>query len=350
MYYRNYLDRLLTRRTVGVRGSRALCGVLCMFVFALMVGVSASCGVAFGGEFYEERRPIASGSAEALLLWRGPLPDRPLYFNSSDPSVVPLDAGDVPTSMAAGPRFRIDLSPSEEGGWEFNYFNIQAFSGGRNALSPAGDLEQDYIFGFLFPDVTAAQAVATSGIQSFELNRRKSLMGFDGDFLYGFRWVEWNDRLTVTDTTVTGTLTGSDLFIANTYDSLYGGQIGLDMLLLGDRKSAWIEGLGKAGVYYNHASQSSFADSISTSQIRRSTSAAADLTSFFGELGFTGCYRMTDNWTARLGFTMFWLGNGTAAADQFYANNLFSTQVESGINNGATVFLYGVNLGVQAAW
>ena len=306
--------------------------------------------MAIGDDVTEARRPIASGSVDALMLWRNGLPERPLYFNSSDPAVVPLNAGDVPSSMAAGPRFRIDLSPSGEGGWEFNYFTVQSFNGSRSAVSPSGDLEQDYIFGFLFPDVTAAQAVSSAGIQSFELNRRKSLSRFDGDFLYGFRWIEWTDRLTVTDTTVTGTLTGSDLFIANTYDSLYGGQIGLDMLLFGDKNVAWVEGLGKAGVYYNHASQSSYANSVSTSQIERSTSTAADLTSFFGEVGFTGCYKLTEHWTARLGFMMFWLGNGTAAADQLSINNLFSTQVETGIDNGATVFLYGINLGLEAAW
>jgi hypothetical protein len=296
------------------------------------------------------QRPAVSGSVESLLLWRGGLPDRPLYFDVASPSVVPLDAAMVNPSMAAGPRFRIDLSPSGDGAWEFNYFTVQNFGGSRSAVSPAGDLEQDNIFGFLFPDVTSAQAVSSAGIQSFELNRRERLEWFDGDFIYGFRWVEWNDRLAVSDTTVTGTLTGADLFIANTFDSLYGGQIGLDMLLFGNRDRAWIEGLGKAGVYYNNASQSSFVDSVSTDQIVRSTSASADLTSFFGELGFTGCVRLGEHWTARAGFTMFWLGNGTAAADQLSVNNLYSNTIVSGIKNGDTVFLYGLNLGLAAAW
>ena len=119
------------------------------------------------------QRPAVSGSVESLLLWRGGLPDRPLYFDVASPSVVPLDAAMVNPSMAAGPRFRIDLSPSGDGAWEFNYFTVQNFGGSRSAVSPAGDLEQDNIFGFLFPDVTSAQAVSSAGIQSFELNRRE---------------------------------------------------------------------------------------------------------------------------------------------------------------------------------
>ena len=110
------------------------------------------------------------------------------------------------------------------------------------------------------------------------------------------------------------------------------------------------EGVGKAGVYYDRAVQRSFVNSISTDQIIRSTAATADLTSFFGELGFTGCVRLTEHWVARTGFTMFWLGNGTAAADQFSANNLFSDDVVTGIDSGAGVFLYGVNLGLEASW
>jgi hypothetical protein len=47
---------------------------------------------------------------------------------------------------------------------------------------------------------------------------------------------------------------------------------------------------------------------------------------------------------------MFWLGNVAAAADQFLANNLFSREVVSRIDTGANVFLYGLNLGLEAGW
>lgn len=297
-------------------------------------------------------RPRATATVDALLLWRDGLPGRPLYLDINEPSVVALDAADITPGMAAGPRYRIDLSPSGDGAWEFNYFNVETFTGSRSIASSDGQsaFGQNNIFEYGLPDVISAEAASTSAIQSFELNRRASLARFDGDFLVGFRWVEWNDRLTIRDRTFSGTATGSDLFIANTFDSLYGAQMGLDMVLLGSRERAWVEGLGKAGIYYNNASQNSFAESISALRFTRSTSASADLTSFFGELGFTGCVRLSEHWTARAGFTMFWLANGTAAADQLSVNNLFSGEIESGIANGDTVFLYGLNLGLQAAW
>lgn len=298
-----------------------------------------------------DHRPVITGGVEALLLWRDGLPDRPLYFDSTDPAVVPLDAGGINPGMAAGPRYRIDWSPAGAGAIEFNYFNVQSFSGSRSVASPSAGLEQANIIGFLYPDVTSASAASSSGIKSFEVNRRRRLGGWEGDFLYGFRWVEWNDGLRITDTTVTGATTGSDLFTVNTTDSLYGGQAGLDLVLLGSRGDrAWVEGLGKAGIFYNRAVQHAFVDSVSTDQIVRSTAAAADLTSFFGELGFTGCVRLSENWVARTGFTMFWLGNVTAAADQLSANNLFADEIVSGIDTGASVFLYGINVGLEAAW
>ncbi len=58
----------------------------------------------------------------------------------------------------------------------------------------------------------------------------------------------------------------------------------------------------------------------------------------------------SDHWVARTGFTMFWLGNGTAATDQLSVNNLFSDDIVTGIDNGANVFLYGLNLGLEAGW
>jgi len=299
----------------------------------------------------ENPRPDVKVSVDALLLWRNSLSDRPLYFESTNPESVPLDTAGIGTSMAAGPRFRIDWNLFDDGGLEFNYFNVDSIGGSSSVQSPGGGLEQANIFGFRFPDVTSAVAAASSGIKSFELNHRHRLPVREGDFLYGFRWVQWNDGLRIQDTTISGLTTGTDLFTANTTDSLYGAQVGLDMVVLGSRSNLfWVEGIGKTGIYYNRAVQHSFADSVSTDQVTRSTAAAADLTSFFGELGFTGCVRISDHWVARTGLTMFWLGNVTAAGDQLSVNNLYSDKTVSGIDNGASVFLYGINLGLEASW
>jgi len=39
-----------------------------------------------------------------------------------------------------------------------------------------------------------------------------------------------------------------------------------------------------------------------------------------------------------------------AAADQLSANNLYSREIVSRIDTGANVFLYGLNLGLEAGW
>ncbi len=329
---------------------RSFGGLLPSLALSLLGLPQAASLAADGFPGPEDRRPALSGSVEALLLWRGGLPGRPLYFESADPGIVPLDAGGIATGMAAGPRYTIEWSRDGEHAIEFSYFNVGAFTGTRDVVSPGGDLEQADILGFRFPDVTSASAVSSSAIQSFEVNRRRPLARFDGDFLYGFRWVEWNDGLTIRDTTITGVQTGSDLFITDTVASLYGAQIGLDLVLLGTRERAWIEGLGKAGLYGGNAVQHSFVDSVSTDQITRSNAASAATTSFVGELGVTGCMRVSEHWVARTGFTMFWLGNVAAAADQLSVNNLYSREIVSRIDTGAGVFLYGVNVGLEAAW
>ena len=298
----------------------------------------------------DDERAAITGSVEALLLWRDGLPGRPLFFESANPASVPLDAGGIGTGMAAGPRYAIEWSRDGERALEVNYFTVGDFTGSRAVASPAAGLEQADILGFSFPDVIAAGAASAAAIQSFEVNRRLPLGRFDGDFLYGFRWVEWNDALGVVDVTETGAQTGVDLFLSETISSLYGAQVGLDLVLLGSRERAWVEGIGKAGVYGTTAVQNSFVESVSVSQITRSTAASVGTTSFMGELGFTGCLRLSDHWVARTGFTMFWLGNVAAAADQFSANNLFSQNVVSRIDTGANVFLYGVNLGLEAGW
>lgn len=320
---------------------------VCLPAVALCVMVAA----AVSANATETARPTWSGGVEALLLWRDGPAARPLYFESANRASVPLDAGGIATGMAAGPRFAIEWSANGTDAVEFNYFNVESFTGSRSVASPGGGLEQADILGFSFPDVTSATAASSAGIKSFEVNRRRALGRFDGDFLYGFRWVEWNERLAVTDTTLTGAGSGSDFFSAATVDSLYGAQIGLDLVLAGSRSGrAWVEGIGKAGIYYDRAVQNSFVDSVSTDQVVRSTATSADLTSFFGELGFTGCVRLSDHWVARTGFTMFWLGNLAEPAGQFSTTNLFSDEIRTGIATGASTFLYGLNLGLEASW
>lgn len=326
-------------------GRLLLTGLLCLFVTGH--AARAADWLPAGNA----ARPTVTGSVEALMLWRSPSPDRPLYFETANPANVPLDAGGIGTAMAAGPRYAIEWSGDGERAIEVNYFSVGDFTGSALATSPGGGLEQADILGFSFPDVTSATAASSAGIKSFEVNRRRALGRFDGDFLYGFRWVEWNERLAVTDTTLTGAGSGSDFFSAATVDSLYGAQIGLDLVLAGSRSGrAWVEGIGKAGIYYDRAVQNSFVDSVSTDQVVRSTATSADLTSFFGELGFTGCVRLSDHWVARTGFTMFWLGNLAEPAGQFSTTNLFSDEIRTGIATGASTFLYGLNLGLEASW
>lgn len=331
-----------TRKPARVRG-RTSGGIVIAITLAASIAPTATSAD-------EPARPTWAGGVDALLLWRSGLPDRPLYFEAADPASVPLDAGDIVTGMAAGPRYAIEWSPDGERALEVNYFNVGDFTGARSVGSPLGGLAQNDILGFEFPDVTAATAGSSAAIQSLELNFRRPLDRFDGDLIYGFRWVEWNDGLTVADTTVTGAGTGADLFMVDALSSLYGAQVGLDLVLLGSRERAWVEGVGKAGLYGTSVVQHSFAASVSTDQIVRDTAAAGAATSFMGELGFTGCLRLSDHWVARTGFTMFWLGNVAAAADQLSANNLFSDEIVSGLDTGADVFLYGLNLGLEAGW
>jgi len=316
-----------------------------------MLSVVGALFVAPSANAADASRPLWTGSVDALLLWRDGPASRPLYFESADPASVPLDAGGIATGMAAGPRFAIEWSRNGTDAVEFNYFNIQSFHGARSVDSPGGQLEQASILGFNFPDVTAATADASAGIKSFELNRRLNVTGWEGDFLYGFRWVEWSESLRISDTTLSGIQTGDDTFLTNTISSLYGAQVGLDLVLLGSRRNrAWIEGVGKAGVYYDNAVQNSFVNSVSVSQVTRGNTASVETTSFMGELGFTGCLRLSDHWVARSGFTMFWLGNVAAAADQLSVNDLYARDIVSGVATGADVFLYGLNLGLEASW
>jgi len=195
---------------------------------------------------------------DALMLWQGNIASRPLYTGA-------LDVNQAQTPMSVGTRYGVIFNVDECHAIEGNYFQVGTFNGTASPLV-AGPYTPNNLYG-LDGALAAAGAqidsgtVFTSGmIKSAELNGRQSTGG-PLTWLAGFRWVEWNSGMLlsqqvsaggVTTPATAGTITGNDL---------YGGQIGADLALWKTpRGPVTINGIGKAGVFYNNAFQRSAVD------------------------------------------------------------------------------------------
>ena len=302
--------------------------------------------------------PVWTGRADALLLWRDAPQSQPL-FDRVDPETlgpagVALNASDFQSGMAAGPRFALFRHTGDMGAIEFNYLRVQSFTSSRTLpeqqfgyydAAPRGL----YCCGTDIPR-DAASGTLTSSLQSAEVNRRFPTDGRLG-WLMGFRWVEWNDALGLTSLTTLVPPAYTNSYLSRTSNDLYGMQIGADSILFGLGRPFRIEGIGKAGVFYNDARQTSRFTTTEGAGRTLAIGTSVGQAAFVGELGVTGVYDITDWLSIRAGYTAFWLGGLALAPAQFGSNMLCPTNpIRGSTDTAGSVVVQGLSLGLEARW
>jgi hypothetical protein len=303
--------------------------------------------------------PTWIGQIDALMLWMGNIPSRPLYIDTTSGATA-IDANQLTPGLSAAPRYSIIYNRDQCRSIEVNYFSIWGFDA-RRQVGPVVNDQGDGALGLNVAglDLTAiafAQAETSASIQSFEVNVRKVEWEWVR-WITGFRWVELGQNLILTDVAYVAEppqVLGDQLEV-NTLNNLYGWQWGADAMLWNNGGRVRVNGIGKAGVYYNHQAlqNTRYAQFDEAGQIISSTAVAADkdTVSFFGEAGVTASVAIT-NWLSwRAGYTVFWI-EGIATP----ANQLSTTVIDPAQASSATTspyggaFLHGVNTGLEARW
>jgi hypothetical protein len=295
--------------------------------------------------------PTWEAQVDALFLWQGNLPSRPLFTDSATGATA-LDANQLYAPAAIAPRYSLTYNRDQCRAIEVNYFQVWGFNG-QELLGPQvdalgdGAFEQANLVNPPFNSVAGAHVTTSARIQSLEVNLRKTDGGMI-QWISGFRWLEWGQQLNIDDAIVQGgALVGGDIIDVNTLNSLYGWQWGGDMMLWNAGRWLRVNAIGKAGVYYNHqAAQNTYYNNFFNPA--NTLSGADDTVSFVGETGINASLALT-NWLSwRAGYTCFWLG-GVATPDR----QLGLTSVADGttsINTNGSVFLHGVTTGLEARW
>jgi hypothetical protein len=295
--------------------------------------------------------PTWEAQVDALFLWQGNLSSRPLFTDSATGATA-LDANQLYAPAAIAPRYSLTYNRDQCRAIEVNYFQVWGFNG-QELLGPQvdalgdGAFEQANLVNPPFNSVAGAHVTTSARIQSLEVNLRKTDGGMI-QWISGFRWLEWGQQLNIDDAIVQGgALVGGDIIDVNTLNSLYGWQWGGDMMLWNAGRWLRVNAIGKAGVYYNHqAAQNTYYNDYFDPEAN--FAGADDTVSFVGETGINASFALT-NWLSwRAGYTCFWLG-GVATPDR----QLGLTSVADGttsINTNGSVFLHGVNTGLEARW
>lgn len=297
---------------------------------------------------------------DAMLLWRNAPPSRPLFETSGSQSL--LNADDLESDMLVSPRVSLLRTDGCGNSAEISYIYAGNFYSERTLAAGAGGL-------FLSPpgiydnpprpiSYQTANAILLGRFQSVEANSRTAIGRGVTQFIAGFRWVQWQESF---DAFGSATNVGSpplsftDTFATDCINDLYGGQIGLDTLLLSTGWGWRLEGLVKAGAYYNNAVQTSSYTLVQTPgtpafrEVRVGGSPAGG--AFVGEVGLTGIIPIRRNLDLRIGYVGFWLESIAQPTEQLSGQVLTqSFEPEGSLDVAGRVVLQGLSLGLEGRW
>jgi|GEM_PF-3045822 hypothetical protein len=308
------------------------CGDACQDAFG-----DCFCGSG-GGACHSGCRPGSRWAiqADALVLWRNNFGNQPLLTGTN--GMVALDAGDVQTSAAAGPRIGVLRSLGCGRAIEGSYFNVGGIQGSTATDGVGAPYTPVGLADIAFADIEAAEYTTRGQIKSAELNYRWC-QGRRIIWLAGIRWVEWNEVATVDMRAV------NDNIQTRTGNDLYGGQLGC-RLRFWDLGKWQVGAVGKAGVFGNTAYQQTTA--LVDGEQFGPIGANDDAVAFFGEVGINSTLWL-NRWLAwRAGYNFFWLQGVATAAQQFPLNNYGSGTATIVVNDA--VFLQGFSTGLETRW
>ena len=297
--------------------------------------------------------------ADALLLWRNAPPSRPLYY-----TVVPgtdqlgptaLNANDLNSDVLVAPRLSLLRTDCDGHTFEATYLYAGNFYAEQTLPYVSGGYAKS-LPGIHF---NSANAELLGQLQSLEFNTRHCVWTDTCQFLMGARWLQWNETLQMSDSFSSPPnpgevpVTGNDLYDTQCFNNLWGGQIGLDTLLLGRPGTARVEGLVKAGAYYNAAGQNSTKKLFLNGKPYADQNAGADgpaACSFVGEVGLTAVLPICCNWDFRCGYFGLWLTNLAQPTRQYSGQNVDKFASVGTLDTAGSAILQGLSLGLEGRW
>jgi hypothetical protein len=304
--------------------------------------------------------PTWEAQVDALFLWQGNIPSRPLYVDTVTQAPV-LDVNQLQNRAAIAPRYAIIYNRDECRAIEANYFQVWGFNAARQVgpqlnADGNGAFQMNDLAGLSYDSIAGAQATSTAHIQSLEVNLRHRDGGII-TWISGFRWVEWGQSLGINDVQYQTTPQPEpdpplveqayDVFNVSTLNNLYGWQWGGDMMLWNSGRWLRINGVGKAGIYYNHqASQNTFYSDLNNPPV--AVAASKDVVSFVGETGVNCSWSITNWLSFRGGYSLFWLSGVATPARQLSLTDLAAGT--TAVNATGSVLIHGVTTGLEARW
>jgi len=285
-----------------------------------------------------------TGRAEAVMLWRSAPYSRELVRTGPAAGGTPvLNANQLESGMAAGPRIQLFRTDACGNAIEFGYLGAWNFQSNRVLSGTSINAFATDLIGSGNTSFQNGNVDLTSHIQTIEVNSRTPMAAGNVQFICGVRWLEWAESFSLN--TTSGPIF-TDNWSSRTVNNLYGGQIGIDALLY---SNSWlhVESVLKGGAYWNDALSRQIyqANGVGTEVSAYDTPSPA---AFVGELGFTGVLPLTSHLDFRFGYLVFWL-QGIAQPTRQLSLPVSTTGDPLVLQDGGTV-VQGLTLGLEGHW
>jgi hypothetical protein len=299
--------------------------------------------------------PTWQVQVDALFFWQGNIPSRPLFVDTVTQQTA-LDANQLQNRAAIAPRYAVIYNRDDCRAVEVNYFAAWGFNAVQElghpefpVLDPSGDgaLSTVGLLGTQIDGVGLVRATSSAHIKSFEANLRSRQDGGFIQWISGFRWLEWGQGLAIQDALYSGGApVAFDSFDVSTLNSLYGWQLGGDATLWNAGRWVRINGVGKAGLYYNQAVQNSAYFNGFDPPVGYADS--KDVAAFVGETGVNASIALTKWLSWRAGYSFFWLSGVATPARQLNQTDVLNGT--TAVNATGSVFLQAATTGLEARW
>ena len=285
-----------------------------------------------------------TGRADAVMLWRSAPYSRELVVTGPAAGGTPvLNANQLESGMAAGPRIQLFRTDACGNAIEFGYLGAWSFQSERVLSGTTVAAFETDLIGSGDTSFQNGNVDLTSHIQTIEVNSRVPMGAGNVQFICGVRWLEWAESFSLN--TTSGPIF-NDNWSSRTVNNLYGGQIGIDALLY---SNSWlhVESVLKGGAYWNDALSRQIyqANGVGTEVSAYDTPSPA---AFVGELGFTGVLPLTSCLDFRFGYLVFWL-QGIAQPTRQLSLPVSTTGDPLVLQDGGTV-VQGLTLGLEGRW
>lgn len=310
---------------------------------------------------------------DGLGLWRNSPKSQPLFTSlsaSQQIGPVVLNGNQLNSDPAGGTRISLFRTDDCGSSLETTYIYAGNFFSERSLpFNPDSYAIASGIYGNIWgqsppallpPPLSSVQTQLLGRLQSLEFNSRTPLLGGKTLFISGIRWLQWQEQLLMSDEFINQPQPivppiGYDFYDTRCVNDLYGGQIGFDSQLLAFQSGLQVEGLVKAGAYYNSAVQQSSYQIISTADFFDTITVSGQpaAAAFVGEVGLTSVIPLRRNFSLRVGYFGLWVEAIAQPVAQLIEQDL--TQPDTPPPTGKLVtsgglVIQGISLGLEGRW